>query len=185
MLIIFKRATRLWQCIGSGNKGHRCCLLGLCLLRDALDGQSFLPDDGPHKLGGHQNAQRDVQQLVRGAGSRGGAVIPGGPNGGPPAGPVCRNLRRLLIRYVRDLQGVGFKLVAIQLLNGTETQERLEPSLPLLTCPQQTLSQVNSLSLANNKPLGPAFTLQNEEHSAAPFPKSRPGSGHLATFVSL
>lgn len=106
--------------------------LALRLLGDVANGGSLLADDGSNVLCGYQQSQRDVG--VRRFGGHPGAR---GPAAGPSSGPVTRapavigaplaSLQlRVLIRDVRDAQGVVLKLVSIQLLDGSERDTRAQ-----------------------------------------------------------
>lgn len=104
----------------------RCYPLALCLLGDVTNGGSFLADDCANVLCGHQQSQRDV-----GMWRFGGHPRIWGPTAGSAPGPVARSpavIRpplaslqfRGFIGDVGDTQGIVFKLVSIQLLDGSE-----------------------------------------------------------------
>ena len=99
----------------------------MCLLGDVADGGPLLADDGPDVLRGHQEPQGDIGVLVLGghpgAWGAAAAVPAAGAVAGAPAvvGPPRAALRLGgLVGDVGDVQGIVLKLVAIELLDGSE-----------------------------------------------------------------
>lgn len=121
---MFKRpsSTRTTFCY-EGLKGHEVCSswehsLGLSLLGDIPNGGTFLPYNGSHKLGGDQQAQRQVTGFLLGHGAWGGL-----PGGAPLAEATATS--RLLCRvqwgsrFIGDVghfQSEVFQLESIQLV---------------------------------------------------------------------
>lgn len=102
--------------------------LALSLLGDVADGGTFFADDGAHILGWHKQTERYISVLMLGGHPRARRALSGVDTGTVSrAATVVRAALGVCVQafigYVGHAQSVVLKLVAIQLLDSSETSK--------------------------------------------------------------